>query len=123
MRKVNIFCYYSRAIGLSVTSLRATVLGKGTSGIRFKLTGWDSAIQLSTTEPDQAWIINNLHCSENELWLVDMTKQGDQVCIVSDGSFHSEIKMGTKDWMINSSSDHRYHLLGDNITLGASETQ
>ena len=33
------------------------------------------------------------------------------------------MKIGTSTWVITSSSDHRYHLLGYNLTLGASETQ
>ena len=56
-------------------------------------------------------MINNLCGNENELWLVDNIKQGDQVFIVSDGSFNPEMKMGTAAWVITSSSDRRYHLL------------
>ena len=55
--------------------------------------------------------------------MVDKIKQGDQVCIVSDDSFHPEMKIGTAAWVITSSSDHRHHFIGYNSTLGASETQ
>ena len=65
VRKGNIIRYASRIIGLSATPLRATVSGKGLSGLRFKLTGCDSKMQLSTMETDQDWTINNLHYNEN----------------------------------------------------------
>ena len=79
-------------------------------------------MQLPTLEPDQDWMINNLYCNENELWLVDKIKQGDQFQVVTDGSFHPEMKTGTSAWLINSSSDRRYYLLRDNLNPGASET-
>ena len=54
---------------------------------------------------------------------MDKIKQDDQVHVVSDGSFHPEMKMRIAAWVINSSRDNRCHLLGDNLTLGARETQ
>lgn len=50
-------------------------------------------------------------------------KQGDQVLIVSDGSFHPEMKMVTAAWVITSSSDHTCYLLVDNLTPRDSKTQ
>ena len=121
--KGSVFRCASRAIGLPATSLRATVSGQGLSGLSFKLTECDSGMQLPTIELDQDWMINNLYCNDHEQLLVEKIKQGDQVHIVSDGPFHPGMKIGTSAWVINSSSDHRHHLLENNLSLGAREAQ
>ena len=68
-------------------------------------------------------MVNNKYYEDKELWLVNRVREGTSIFIISDGSFHLELKKGGVAWLILASNDQSYYIIGDNLYPEPKEAQ
>ena len=87
---------------------RAKVRSSRRNHNHIRITGWGEDVPTTTRNTDDdfsQWMIQDTQNAQHEKWIATRIKQQDHIMLVSDGSYHPDMKKGTAAWVMTTKSN------------------
>ena len=123
MKFNDLFIAQSHALTLPPRAFRVTIKILRLSTRKARLTGWHGDRTIPKSAQLRYWITRSATVDWNETWIVNKSREGCSIEIVSDSTCCPSFQRGYSAWMITASAINPQLVMGDDFTSWDKDNQ